>query len=149
MKFVIQRVNHAKVTADGEVTGEIGKGFYVLVGVCAEDDTAAADRLIRKMAGLRIFADSQDKTNLALKDVGGEVLMVSQFTLYADCRKGYRPSFSRAGSAEHARELYEYVLAETAKLVLSVQQGKFGAHMDIELEADGPFTIILDSGELG
>ncbi|MCD7862837.1 MAG: D-tyrosyl-tRNA(Tyr) deacylase [Lachnospiraceae bacterium] len=148
MKFVIQRVNHAEVTVDGETVGSIQKGFLVLVGVCNEDTKATADKMIHKMTGLRIFEDSQGKTNLALKDVGGSLLLVSQFTLYANCKKGFRPSFTDAGSPEHANELYEYIIEECRKLDFQVETGIFGAHMTVSLENNGPFTIVLDSAAL-
>ncbi|MCI9133183.1 MAG: D-tyrosyl-tRNA(Tyr) deacylase [Lachnospiraceae bacterium] len=148
MKFLIQRVSHASVTVDGTVIGKIGKGFLVLVGVCQADTKVQADKLIKKMTGLRIFEDEEGKTNLALKDVGGEVLLVSQFTLYADCKKGNRPSFTKAGDPLHARQLYEYCLAECKKLLPVVEQGAFGEHMKIQLENDGPFTVLLDTEEL-
>ena len=148
MRFLIQRVSHASVTVDGTVVGKIGRGFLVFVGVCQEDTREQADKLVRKMTGLRIFEDENGKTNLALRDVGGELLVISQFTLYADCKKGNRPSFVKAGAPEHARELYEYVLAECRKQIPVVEQGVFGAHMDVELTNDGPFTVTLDTAEL-
>mgnify|MGYP002624114314 FL=1 len=136
--------------ADGTVIGRIDQGFLVLVGVCGEDTTETADRLIRKMLGLRIFRDEQGKTNLSLDSVNGSVLLVSQFTLYADCRKGNRPSFINAGSPEHAQELYEYIISSCrAQLGNSrVATGSFGAEMKVSLVNDGPFTILLDSKEL-
>ena len=148
MKFVIQRVNHASVTVDGEVIGKIGKGFLVLIGVCRDDTKEVADKMIHKMTGLRIFQDEQGKTNLALKDVGGELLLVSQFTLYANCKKGFRPSFIEAGDPAHAEELYQYVIDECRKNDFMVETGSFGADMKVSSENDGPFTIILDSREL-
>lgn len=148
MKFVIQRVNHASVRVDGEVIGKIGKGFLVLIGVCQEDTKETADRMIHKMTGLRIFMDEQGKTNLALKDVEGELLLVSQFTLYANCKKGFRPSFIEAGDPAHAEALYEYIIEECRKRDLPVQTGSFGADMKVTLENDGPFTIVLDSAAL-
>ena len=148
MKFVIQRVTEASVTIDRAVTGTIQKGFLVLIGISQEDDRAIADKMIKKLIGLRIFEDSQGKTNLALKDVDGQLLLVSQFTLYADCRKGNRPSFVRAGNPALARELYEYIIAECKKEIPVVQTGEFGADMKISLCNDGPFTVILDSKEL-
>ncbi|MCD8069640.1 MAG: D-tyrosyl-tRNA(Tyr) deacylase [Lachnospiraceae bacterium] len=148
MKFVIQRVTHAKVAVEGEIIGSIQKGFLVLIGVCQEDTKETADKMIHKLTGLRIFEDSQGKTNLALRDVGGELLLVSQFTLYANCKKGFRPSFIEAGSPEHARELYEYVVDECRGQGFQVETGSFGAHMKVSLENDGPFTIVLDSSAL-
>lgn len=144
MKFVIQRAAHASVTVDGEITGKIGKGFVVLIGVSQTDTKAEADRLIKKMLGLRIFEDENGKTNLSLKDVDGELLLISQFTLYADCRKGNRPSFVNAGKPDIANELYEYVISECRK-EFHTETGIFGADMKVELLNDGPFTIILDS----
>ncbi|MBP1561488.1 MAG: D-tyrosyl-tRNA(Tyr) deacylase [Oscillospiraceae bacterium] len=144
MKFVIQRAAHASVTVDGEITGKIGKGFMVLIGVSQTDTKAEADRLIKKMLGLRIFEDENGKTNLSLKDVDGELLLISQFTLYADCRKGNRPSFVNAGKPDIANELYEYIISECRK-EFHTETGIFGADMKVELLNDGPFTIILDS----
>ena len=123
MRFVIQRVDHARVLVDSETVGEIEKGFLVLVGVCNEDDRNTADRMVRKMCGLRIFEDENGKTNLSLKDVGGELLIVSQFTLYADCKKGYRPSFTKAGDPLLANDLYEYILQEAGKMIPVVRRG--------------------------
>lgn len=148
MKFVIQRVNHASVSVDGAVIGKIGKGFLVLIGVCQEDTKETADKMIHKMTGLRIFMDEQGKTNLALKDVEGELLLVSQFTLYANCKKGFRPSFIEAGDPAHAEALYEYIIEECRKRDFQVQTGSFGADMKVALENDGPFTIVLDSATL-
>ncbi|MCD8300836.1 MAG: D-tyrosyl-tRNA(Tyr) deacylase [Clostridiales bacterium] len=148
MKFVIQRVQHASVTVDGEVIGKIDKGYLVLIGVAENDDRDIADRMIKKMIALRIFEDENGKTNLSLASVGGEILLVSQFTLYADCKKGNRPSFIRSGDPDKANELYEYIISECRKTVPVVETGSFGAHMDVELLNDGPFTIILDSEEL-
>ena len=148
MKFVIQRVNHASVTVEGEVIGKIGIGFLVLIGVCQSDTKEVADKMIHKMTGLRIFMDEQGKTNLALKDVGGELLLVSQFTLYANCKKGFRPSFIEAGNPAHAEALYEYIIDECRKREFKVETGNFGADMKVALENDGPFTIVLDSAAL-
>ena len=148
MKFVIQRVRHASVTIEDEKTGAIGQGFLVLIGVSETDTKEIADRMIRKMTGLRIFGDENGKTNLSLADVKGELLLVSQFTLYADCKRGNRPSFIRAGKPDMANEMYEYIISECRKLVDVVQTGSFGADMKVELLNDGPFTIILDSDEL-
>lgn len=148
MKFVIQRVNYASVTVDTEVIGKIDKGFMVLMGACDEDDELIADKMVKKLIGLRIFEDSEGKTNLALKDVDGQLLIVSQFTLYADCKKGNRPSFIKSGSPEHAEKLYNYVIDECRKEIAVVETGSFGAEMKIALENDGPFTIVLDSDEI-
>ena len=148
MRFVIQRVDHARVLVDSETVGEIEKGFLVLVGVCNEDDRNTADRMVRKMGGLRIFEDENGKTNLSLKDVGGELLIVSQFTLYADCKKGYRPSFTKAGDPVLANDLYEYILQEAGKMIPVVRRGVFGAHMQVELTNHGPFTVLLDSSDI-
>ena len=133
MRFVIQRVKEADVKVDGRVIGKIGKGFMVLIGVCQEDTRETADKMIRKMINMRIFQDENDKTNLALADVDGELLLVSQFTLYADCHKGNRPSFIKAGSPDLANELYEYIISECKKQVPKVEKGEFGADMKVGL----------------
>lgn len=148
MKFVIQRVTHASVTVDGQVTGAIDKGFLVLIGINQTDTKEVADKLVKKLCGLRIFEDENGKTNLSLADVGGQLLLVSQFTLYADCKKGYRPSFTDAGRPEIAEPLYEYIIEECKKSVPVVEKGIFGADMKVELLNDGPFTIVLDSRDL-
>ncbi|MCR5778316.1 MAG: D-tyrosyl-tRNA(Tyr) deacylase [Lachnospiraceae bacterium] len=148
MKFVIQRVTNANVTVDGEVIGEIGKGFMVLIGIEDADTKEIADKLIHKLVGLRIFEDAEGKTNLSLSDVGGELLLISQFTLYADCKKGFRPSFVHAGKPDFANEMYEYIIAECRKSIPKVETGSFGADMKVSLLNDGPFTIILDSRDL-
>ena len=148
MKFVIQRVRHGSVTVDDSVIGKIGKGFLVLIGVCEEDNREIADKMIKKLIGLRIFEDEYGKTNLDLKAVNGELLLISQFTLYADCKKGNRPSFIKAGKPEMASELYEYIIEECKKQIPVVEKGEFGADMKVELLKDGPFTIVLDSQEL-
>lgn len=144
MKLVIQRVNHAAVRVEGECIGKIGKGFLILFGVGSEDSKELCDRFVEKLLKLRIFEDEQGKTNLSLGDVGGELLIVSQFTLYADCKKGNRPSFVHAAKPDLANELYEYFVSECRKRVPVVQTGEFGADMKVELENDGPFTIVLD-----
>ncbi len=149
MRFVIQRVTRASVTIDGSVYSEINKGFLVLIGVSEEDTKEIADKMVKKLIGLRIFEDADGKTNLALKDVDGSLLLVSQFTLYADCRKGNRPSFVKAGSPDHANALYQYVTESCRKEVPVVETGVFGADMKVSLENDGPFTVVLDSKELG
>ena len=148
MKFVIQRVSHASVTVDGTVIGNIGKGYLVLIGVGQGDTRAEADRLVKKMLGLRIFPDENGKINLSLKDVEGELLLVSQFTLYADCRKGNRPSFVNAAPPDAANRIYEYILKKCRQEIPTVESGSFGAHMNVSLVNDGPFTVILDSNEL-
>ena len=148
MKFVIQRVNHAEVKVDGETVGKIGKGFLVLIGVGRGDTREDADWYLKKLRGLRIFEDENGKTNLSLADVNGELLLVSQFTLYADCRKGNRPSFTDAGKPDMAKELYHYIIESCKNQIAVVEQGVFGADMKISLVNDGPFTIILDSDEL-
>lgn len=144
MKFVIQRVNHASVTVDGIVTGQISKGLLVFIGVGQNDTKETANQFLKKMLGLRIFEDENGKTNRSISDVNGELLLVSQFTLYANCRKGNRPSFTDAGSPQLAEELYEYLISEAKKIVPVVQTGVFGADMKVDLQNDGPFTVILD-----
>ncbi|MCI5494313.1 MAG: D-aminoacyl-tRNA deacylase [Lachnospiraceae bacterium] len=148
MKFVVQRVKYASVEVDQKCIGKINQGFLVLIGVAETDTTEIADKLIHKLLGMRIFADENDKTNLSLKDVSGELLLVSQFTLYADCKKGNRPSFVKAGNPVLANELYEYIIAACKKEIPVVETGKFGADMKVSLLNDGPFTIILDSDEI-
>ena len=145
MKFVIQRVTKASVTVEGNVIGAIGRGFLVLVGVGDGDTKEIADKYVKKLLALRIFEDADGKTNLSLKDEGGELLLISQFTLYADCRKGNRPSFINAGAPELAKGLYEYVIESCKKEGYPVQTGEFGADMKVELLNDGPFTIVLDN----
>lgn len=149
MKFIIQRVTKAQVTIDGKVHGQIGKGFMVLIGVENSDTEEIAERMVSKMCKLRIFEDAEGKTNLDLKTVDGGLLLVSQFTLYADCRKGNRPSFVRAGSPTHAEKLYNYIVEECGKHTDRIGTGIFGAEMQVSLVNDGPFTIILDSAEMG
>lgn len=149
MKLVIQRVLNSSVKVDNEIIGSIGKGYMVLVGVAESDTKEIADKLVDKMIKLRIFEDSEGKTNLSLNDVGGELLLVSQFTLYADCKKGNRPSFLKAGDPTFANEMYEYVISKCKTYEgLKVERGKFGADMKVELINDGPFTIILDSDDM-
>ena len=145
MKFVIQRVTEASVEVDEKIIGEIANGYLVLIGVGQEDKTAEADRLIKKMINLRIFSDENGKTNLSLKDVNGGLLLVSQFTLYANCKHGNRPSFTEAGDPKKAEELYEYIIAECRRQIPVVQTGSFGADMKVRLCNDGPFTILLES----
>ena len=144
MRVVIQRAKNAKCTVDGQITGQIDYGYCIFVGFNNEDTNEIIDKMIHKILFLRIFEDENGKTNLSLADVNGELLMVSQFTLYANCKKGNRPSFIEAGAPEQANELYEYMLKEAAKVVPVVQHGIFGADMKISLENDGPFTVMLD-----
>lgn len=148
MKLVIQRVTHASVTVDNNVIGKIGKGYMVLIGVSDTDTKEIADKMLDKMIKLRIFEDEKGKTNLSLADVGGELLLISQFTLYANCKKGNRPSFIEAGSPDHANALYEYIIEKCKERVDVVEQGEFGAEMKVELLNDGPFTVILDSQQI-
>ena len=148
MRFVIQRVTEASVTIDGEISGKIGKGYLVLIGVADTDTKEIADKMIRKMIGLRIFEDEQGKTNLSLADVDGGLLLVSQFTLYANCKRGNRPSFIEAGKTDMANEMYEYIIEKCRESVDEVQTGEFGADMKVQLLNDGPFTILLDSDQL-
>lgn len=148
MRAVLQRVSRAKVTIDGAVSGEIGKGFLILLGIAPEDTTEEALYLARKCVGLRVFTDENDKMNLSLADVGGKILAVSQFTLYADCRKGKRPNFIGAAKEEQANELYEYFVSCCRGLGIETQTGEFGADMQVELLNDGPVTIFMDTDEL-
>lgn len=148
MKIVLQRVTEAKVEVDGEIKGQIGKGYLLLVGVVAEDTVEIADKMIEKISRLRIFQDSEGKTNLGISEVDGEVLIISQFTLCADCRKGNRPSFAGAGNPAMAEELYEYMVEKSKGLFKRVQKGVFGADMKVSLVNDGPFTLVLDSKEI-
>ena len=148
MRFVLQRVSEAKVAVDGKTVGEIGKGFLLLVGVSNEDNKETADKMIEKVSRLRVFKDGEGKTNLSVNDVDGEMLVVSQFTLYADCRKGNRPSFTDAGSPDLANELYEYIIERCKGLFKRTQHGIFGADMKVSLVNDGPFTVVLDSKEI-
>lgn len=148
MKFVIQRVSEASCTVEGNIIGEIQKGFCVLIGVSNEDNIEIADKMIKKLIGMRIFEDENRKTNLSLADVDGSLLLISQFTLYADCKKGNRPSFTNAGNPELANQLYEYIIEKCKEQIPNVQTGSFGADMKISLINDGPFTIVLNSEEL-
>ena len=148
MRMVIQVVSQASVTIDGSVTGQIKKGYVVLIGIGKEDDKKTADQMIKKLLGLRIFADENGKTNLNLATVNGSLLLISQFTLYADCRHGNRPGFTLAQDPKTAEELYDYVVAQCRLQVPDVQTGSFGADMKVNLTNDGPFTIILDSADL-
>lgn len=149
MKFIIQRVQKAEVSVDGAIVGKIGQGFLVLIGISNTDTKETADKMIRKLIALRIFEDAQGKTNLDIRTVQGSLLLISQFTLYADCHKGNRPSFVLAGSPDMANELYEYIIAACKKEIAIVEKGVFGGDMKVTLINDGPFTIILDSEELG
>lgn len=144
MKLVIQRVKEASVTVENEVIGSIKQGFLVLVGVGQGDTKEIADKYLKKMLGLRIFEDENGKTNRSLADVKGQLLIVSQFTLYANCKKGNRPSFIEAGAPDMAKELYEYMIAKAKESVGIVEQGEFGAEMQVSLVNDGPFTIVFD-----
>ena len=145
MKFVIQRVGQASVKVDGKIVGAIQKGYLVLIGVGREDTEADADKYLKKLLGLRICEDEQGKTNLSLADVDGELLLVSQFTLYANCRKGNRPSFIEAGAPEQAERLYQYIVSRAREQVPVVETGVFGASMEVSLVNDGPFTILLEN----
>ena len=148
MRFVVQRVTHASVTVDSQVIGKIGNGFMVLIGVADTDTREIADKMVKKLLGLRIFEDENGKTNLDIHTVEGELLLISQFTLYANCRHGNRPSFIEAGKPDMANEMYEYIIAKCKEQVPVVEKGEFGADMKVELLNDGPFTIVLDSKEL-
>ena len=148
MKFVIQRVKNASVEVDNKTVGSINKGFLVLIGITHTDTKEIADVLINKLIKLRVFEDENEKMNLALNDVNGELLLISQFTLYADCRKGNRPAFIDAAKPDYANELYEYIIEQCKKEEINVQTGIFGADMKVNLLNDGPVTIILDSEEL-
>ena len=144
MKFVIQKVSQASVSVEGNCVGKIQKGFLVFVGIGKEDTKEIADQYIKKMVQLRIFQDENGKTNLSLTDVGGDVLIVSQFTLYANCRKGNRPSFFDAGEPQMAEELYKYIIKKTKETISVVESGEFGAMMQVSLVNEGPFTIVFD-----
>ena len=148
MRFVIQRVLESEVKVDGESLGKIGKGFMVLIGVSNDDTKEVADKMVKKMLGLRIFEDEQGKTNLSLDAVGGELLLISQFTLYANCKRGNRPSFIEAGAPDMASEMYEYIIEKCKEQVEVVERGRLGADMKVSLINDGPFTIVLDSETL-
>ncbi len=148
MRFVIQRVQHASCTVDNKITGKINRGFLVFIGISQTDTKEIADKMIKKLIGMRIFDDENGKTNLSLADVNGELLLISQFTLYADCKKGNRPSFTKAGAPDMANELYEYIITQCESLYGKTKKGIFGADMKIDLLNDGPFTILLDSQEI-
>ncbi len=145
MKVVIQRVSEANVKVEEKIVGSINKGFVVLLGVGNEDNKENADYLIKKVTSLRVFTDECNKMNLSLKDVNGEILVISQFTLFADCSRGNRPSFSNAGKPELANELYEYFIEECKKLGFKTEHGIFGADMKVSLINDGPVTIVLEN----
>lgn len=150
MRFVLQCVSQASCTVEGRVTGAIERGYLILVGISDSDTEETADRMLKKVAGLRIFPDENGKTNLSLAEIGGSILLISQFTLYADCRKGNRPSFVKAGKPEHAERLYRYLLERCRRegIGKTVEEGVFGADMKIALVNEGPFTLVLDSEEL-
>lgn len=148
MRFLIQRVNEASVKVDNEVVGQIRQGFLVFVGIREDDTLEMADKMVKKLIGLRIFEDENGKTNLDLKTVGGQLLIISQFTLYADCRKGNRPSFTGAGGPEMAERLYRHIIQQCRQEIDTVEEGRFGAEMKVSILNDGPFTILLDSDEI-
>ena len=148
MRFVIQRVNHASVVVDNKIVGKIDKGLLVLIGVSQTDTKEIADKMVKKLVNMRIFEDENGKTNLSLADVNGKLLLISQFTLYADCHKGNRPSFIQAGAPDMANALYDYIIEQCSHTVPDIQKGIFGADMKVSLLNDGPFTIVLDSEEL-
>lgn len=149
MRFVVQRVTESSVAVDARIIGKIDRGYLVLIGIDRTDTKEKAEKMVKKLLGLRIFEDENGKTNLDLKSVNGSLLLVSQFTLYADCRKGNRPSFINAGEPQMANELYEYIISLCRQEIQIVETGEFGADMKISLINDGPFTVILDSDELG
>ena len=148
MKFVIQRVSKASVSVEKKIVGEIQNGFLVFIGVCDTDTYEIADKMVSKLLNLRIFSDENGKTNLDLKKVNGGLLIISQFNLYADCRNGNRPSFTKAGNPDYANEMYEYILKKCSDEIPHVAHGTFGEHMEVSLINDGPFTVILDSDEI-
>lgn len=162
MRFLVQRVVEAEVSVDGQIVGKIGQGLLVFIGINSADveenlvSEKIADKMVKKLVGLRIFSDENGKTNLDIKSVGGQLLLISQFTLYADCRKGNRPSFVNAAAPDAANALYQYIIASCRQEMAGegncpeelVQEGRFGAHMKVSLVNDGPFTVMLDSSEL-
>lgn len=148
MRAVLQRVTYASVCVDGEIVGKIGKGLLVLLGVCDDDTESDLTYMADKIAGLRIFEDADEKMNLSVEDIGGEILVVSQFTLFGDCRKGKRPSFSSAGRPDYANEMYEKFISYLEGKGFNVAHGIFGADMKVELLNDGPVTLMLDSKKL-
>ena len=148
VRFLVQRVSSAEVSVEGDCVGRIGRGFLVFVGISGTDTAETADRMVKKLIGLRILRDENGKTNLDLKAVDGSLLLISQFTLYADCRKGNRPSFVNAGAPEMANSLYRYIIDKCRGEIAAVEEGSFGADMKVSLTNDGPFTVILDSDEI-
>ena len=162
MRFLVQRVVEAEVSVDGQIVGKIGQGLLVFIGINSADveenlvSEKIADKMVKKLVGLRIFSDENGKTNLDIKSVGGQMLLISQFTLYADCRKGNRTSFVNAAAPDTANALYQYIIASCRQEMAEegncpeemVQEGRFGAHMKVSLVNDGPFTVMLDSSEL-
>ena len=148
MKFVVQRVSEASVSVNNKIIGKIESGLLVLVGVSESDNYVIADKMLTKLLNLRIFEDENGKTNLNLNSVSGDLLIISQFTLYADCKKGNRPSFTKAGNPDLANDIYQYIIDKASEFVNKVQTGEFGANMKVSLVNDGPFTILMDSDEL-
>ena len=148
MKFVIQRVSRAEVVVEEQTVGKIDQGLMVLVSICNSDTKEIADKLVNKLIHLRLFEDENGKSNLSVQDIQGGLLIISQFTLYADCRKGNRPSYTNAGNPDLANKLYEYIIAQCQKEFPDVQHSIFGAHMKVSLLNDGPFTIIFDSEQM-
>ena len=148
MKFVIQRVKKASVVVEEKEIGKINQGMLVLIGITQEDDKKIADKMIKKLINLRIFQDKENKMNLSIKDVKGKLLLISQFTLYADCKNGNRPSFTKSAKFDVANNLYQYIIEECKKTGINVETGIFGAEMKVNLTNDGPVTIILDSEEI-
>lgn len=148
MRFVVQRVSNASVTIENSVVGKINSGFLVLIGITDSDTKEIADAMVKKLINLRIFKDNQDKMNLSIKDINGSLILVSQFTLYADCRHGNRPGFTQAAKPDFANELYEYIISKCRTSDVPVETGEFGADMKVSLLNDGPVTIILDSDEI-
>lgn len=148
MRLVIQRVSSASVSIEGECRGSIGRGYMVLVGIAETDDEKTVDKYLAKLLKLRIFEDQNKKTNLSIRDVGGELLLISQFTLLASCRDGNRPSFTAAGTPQKAKFLYEYMIEKAKESGMHVEKGEFGADMQIALVNEGPFTIVLDEREI-
>lgn len=144
MKIVLQRVSSSSVKVDGEVIGQIQCGYVILLGISGGDTRETVDRMVEKIQKLRLFPDADGKTNLSISDIGGELLVISQFTLYADCRKGTRPSFTQAAPPALAQELYDYFIENATPHFKKVASGEFGASMQVELVNDGPFTVVLE-----